>query len=504
MKTGRDRGDSGGGAAVTTRLLFFAGVFGCFLSNGAGLEGVQPLQVRERIAPWGTVVERVSYYLKDGKEVEHGEQESFSPDGSIQSRGRYVHGKMDGPYVLYYDGAGRKETEVSYVAGLEHGPFRTWSPDGELLFEGTWNNGKMWDGWFDQSSTSSNGVFHRKEESWKIAQWKDGKKVPKSTRVVKSSWRSWTPGRLPDQKMFIRWNWSQFERKSTYPHLDRMPAYQNVPFLIECIEQKGGRYQEASDQLEALTRMQFGNPWLQSDPERIAAVAKWRQWWEDVGKHRPETQIQNGVRDAGAWDLAKRGRNLPMPDEPLVIPETYVLKVRFRAGDYDGVTSETLTLQRNQHGAELIRSFSTRRDGPVTEDVWLPFGVGDADRVVRALGYLIDRPWLLNDETEIEKRYWASEKKNPGSESLGTWCDDKLKGRESYGAPYYPNVEFELRDGAGKLWWNADPDQWYGANPDRFNKSHQPVPGTVFPFLAAHYPESARRNDTGKPGWGAR
>jgi hypothetical protein len=87
---------------------------------------------------------------------------------------------------------------------------------------------------------------------------------------------------------------------------------------------------------------------------------------------------------------------------------------------------------------------------------------------------------------------------------MGTWCDGKLKGRESYGAPYYPNVEFELRDDAGKLWWTADPDRWYGANPERFNISHQPVPGTVFPFLAALFPASARRNETEKPGWGVK
>jgi hypothetical protein len=422
------------------RKLFFTGFLGSFVVIGAAEEIVPPLRIRERVAPWGTVVERTGYYLKNGKEVEHGVQESFSPDGVIWRRGRYAHGEMDGVYEIFYDGLGAKETEMSYVAGMENGPFRTWSPEGKLLFEGTWKDGKEWDGWFDQESTSSSGVFHRKGESWKIVRWEDGKKVPKSGREVKSSWRSWTPGKLPDQKMFIRWNWPQFETKSTYPYLDRMPAYQDVPFLIGCYEKKGERYQEASDQLEALTRVQFGNPWLQSDPERLTAAAMWRQWWKDVGKHRSELQQQRGVRDAEAWDLAKRGRNLPMPEEPVVIPEVYVLKVRFRSGDYDGVTTETLTLRRDQHGAELIRSFSTRRDGPVTKERWLPFGVKDADRVVRALGYLIDRPWLLNDEAEIEKRYWASEKKNSGSESMGTWCDDKLKGRESYGGTRIPTV----------------------------------------------------------------
>ncbi len=313
---------------MIARLLFIAGSFSSFLPVGAA-EGVPPVQARERLAPWGTVVERASYYVKNGKEVEHGVEESFSPDGTIASRIRYAHGKEDGISEFFYDGIGTKQTEMSYVAGVEDGPFRTWTPDGKLLFEGIWKNGEMQDGWFEQGSTSSRGGYHRNGETWKIVQWKDGKEVPGSNRVAEASWRTWTPGKLPDQKMFIRWRWPLFAEQSTYPFMDRMPVYQDVPFLIKCFEKKGEGYKEASDQLQALTRMQFGNPWLQTDPERTAATAKWRAWWEDVGRHRPEWLTQRGVRDAEAWDLARRGRNLPMPEEPLVIPETYVLKVQF-------------------------------------------------------------------------------------------------------------------------------------------------------------------------------
>ena len=70
--------------------------------------------------------------------------------------------------------------------------------------------------------------------------------------------------------------------------------------------------------------------------------------------------------------------------------------------------------------------------------------------------------------------------------------------------PYYPNAGFELLDASGKVWWNSDPDRWHGGNPERFNETHQPVPGTVFPFLSELYPESARSDGGGKPGWKAR
>lgn len=476
-------------------------LLGSLLSAVSAEDVILPLHMRERVAPWGTVVERESYYLKDGEVVEHGVQESFSPDGVIWRRGRYAHGKPDGPYVFFYDGIGSKQTETPYAEGVEDGLSRTWDPDGKLLFEGTWKNGEKWDGWFDKESSSSSGGYHDHGQSWKIDQWKHGKKAPGTTRVVKSGWRTWAPGRLPDQKMFIRWSWPQFETKSAYPYLNRMPAYTDVPYLIECFEKKGEGYQEASDQLTALTRMQFGNPWLLKDGERIAAVSKWREWWESVGKQRPKARAERGMRDVEAWDLARRGRNLPLPEEALVIPESYELIVHFGSGDYGGVTSETLTIRRNADAAELVRSYSVLRDGPVTEERWLPFGVKDADRLTRALGYLIDRPWLLNDEAEIETRYWAGEKADPKRESSGLGCEGLLKGRESYGPPYYPNVDFELRDGGGRLWWNANPDRWYGANPERFNATQRSVPGAVFPFLAARYPELERWGKTGKPGW---
>ena len=463
------------------------------LTFASAEEKLPPLKIWERKTPWGTVVERRSYYLKDDKEVEHGIQESFSEDGVIWSRTSFAHGVEDGSQFYFYEGLGTKKEEMSYVAGDEHGAFRTWAPDGSLLFEGTMKNGHEWNGWFALKSSS---------DSWEIAQWRDGKMIAESKKTVTASSQTWKPGSLPDPKMFIRWHWLLYQTESTYRFKDQMPAYSDVPFLIDCYEKKADGYEVAFDQLTALTRVQFGAPGTQTHEECIAAAAKWREWWKDVGMKLPAEKKERGVRDVEAWNLAKRGRNLPMPDEPQVIPESYELKVNYSSGDYGGVTCEELTIHRSRDEAKLSRSFSTRQNGPVTEQRWLPFTVGDADRVLRALGYLIDQPWLLNDEAEIEKRYWATQKAEPRSESGGQCSDEKLKGRESYFYPYYPNTSYELHDGRGKLWWNADPERWYGANPERFNETHQPVPGAVFPFLAALYPDSAQWvKKSGTPGW---
>ncbi|MFM7181013.1 MAG: hypothetical protein ACKO2G_06070 [Verrucomicrobiales bacterium] len=385
--------------------------------------------------------------------------------------------------------------------GEKDGWSRIWGPDGKLLFEGLAKNGREHDGWFETSMVSSSGVYHREGGTWTIVQWKEGKKVRNSSREVTANWRSWTPGQLPDQKKFIRWNWSQFAGKTEYPFADQMPAYDDVPVLIGWIGKKGGDPYMIDDQLHALTRVDFGNSWMQKEKERADAVAKWRAWWEEVGQHRPGLLEKNGKRDAEAWNLVQRYRKLPAPDQPMLIPEEYVLEAHYSSGDYGAVVSETMEIRRGKDGAELIRKFSRQRDGPVKEERWLPFSAEDADRITRAVGYLVDRPWLLNDEAEIEKLYWEAEKKEPDREAADQTSENRLKGRESFAPPYYPNADYELRDAAGKLWWNSDPDRWHGGNPERFNQTDRPVPGVVYPFLAAQFPESARSDGQGTAGW---
>lgn len=478
-------------------------ISGMLLSLPVGFaEGIPALRVREVKTPWGTAVERVSYYLQDGEEIQHGADEMFSDAGGLQIRARYKDGEPDGLYQIFYDGIGTKQTETMYAGGNEHGISRTWSPVGELLFEGTWKNGEKWDGWFERGSSSSSGVYHRREETWKIVQWKDGKRVRGSMRLVKAKWRDWVPGSSPDFDLFCRWRWSQPKNPEGYAYLSGMPPYREVPSLIDQCAKKAPCYEVAWDQLMALTRVNFGNPWLQSDDERLAAMDEWQKWWDDVGRHRTEQRKLRGVRDEEAWEIVRGDRDLPLPELAVVIPDSYHLTARFSSGDYLGVTSETVTIKRSADHAELVRSFSTLRDGPVTEERWMPFSPKEADQLVRAIGYLVDQPWLLNDEKEIERRCEEAEKNSPKSDATGTYGDDLQKGRESYGQLYYPDTGYELRDGGGMLWWNADVDDWSGGNPERFNHSQQAAPGVVFPFLARTYPETDRRENGAERGWG--
>ena len=76
-------------------------------------DGLPPLQVRERAAPWGTVVLREQFYEKDGQRVRHGLDETFSTDGKLLSRSRYAHGEPDGVVEVFYEGLGTKQQEMS-------------------------------------------------------------------------------------------------------------------------------------------------------------------------------------------------------------------------------------------------------------------------------------------------------------------------------------------------------------------------------------------------------
>ncbi len=464
-----------------------------------GLAVEEPkVQLLEKTAPWGVTVERESFYTKGGEKVLHGIYEMLTDDGGNQIRGNYIDGEPDGPYVLYYEGLGTKQSEDLYAKGDRVGKSRTWDTKGNLLFEGAWKDGEPWDGWFEFKNSSTKGAYHQRGESWEITQWKNGKKVPGSTREVTVKWRDWVPGKLPNPDLFCRWHWAQFSDPKDYPFITEMPSYGDVPFLIERCAKKEPHYEIAWEQLMALTRVGFGNPWLQKENELRDASAQWREWWEEVGRNRPELRKTRGVRDQAAWDMIRGGRDLPLPDVAVVIPEAYELTVHFRTGDY-GVKTETITIKRTGEGAELIRSLSARRDGPVTEERWLPFDSDDADRVLRAIGYLSDNPWLINDEKKIEREYWEAEKL--GEKSLESNGKRLQIGRESYGQLYHPVTEFELRDSDGKLWWNADVDDWSGGNPERFNHSHQAAPGVVFPFLARIFPESERRENGKGRGW---
>jgi hypothetical protein len=50
------------------------------------------------------------------------------------------------------------------------------------------------------------------------------------------------------------------------------------------------------------------------------------------------------------------------------------------------------------------------------------------------------------------------------------------------------------------VWWNDDPWSWDGGNESRYESAAQPVLSSIYPFVAALFPEG-KRWEKGKPGW---
>lgn len=447
------------------------------------------IQTKETRAPWGVVLDRKEFYLKDDKKVLHGVEEFYSDDGAILYRTRNRHGKGNGVQEFFYED-GKKETTVEYVDDIEHGLSQTFARDGTVLFEGRWKDGSPWNGWFSFESDSSSGSRHDHKATWKIEQFKNGKKVDGSDREVSQEYRTWEPGQRPKPELFARWDRSQFAPRTDYPFLDVPPPFEKIPFMISWMAEEKGDSLTAYRQLSSLSRMDFGRPDFHRGKEKGEAIAHLRTWWEQVGKHLPALEEKRGVRDQAAWDLVQGDRNLPLPASPIVLPTTFKLEVSYGSGDYDGITSETITIARTKNGATLRRQFAHHRNARPTVQEWHPFSIEEAERVTRAMAYLIDHPWLLNDEQQIEKEFWTEKKQDQEADVFEDLNTSLIPGRESFKGPYYPNAHLELRDEKGQLWWNADPTHWWGGNPDRFNRANQAAESTVYPFLTMRYPES--------------
>jgi hypothetical protein len=229
----------------------------------------------------------------------------------------------------------------------------------------------------------------------------------------------------------------------------------------------------------------------------------WRVWWDHFGKHLPEKENAEGVKDIEAWQVAcRRRRRLPIPDELLYLPSSYRVVFSFRSGDYQGKVREDMILTRSPEAAELRRTFSTITDGPVQTQYWANFSIDKADMVTRAILYVIDHPWLTLDEDRINREYAAHPR--PG-ERDDKWFSlpktPKIPGRESF-SNYYPSATFQIEDSDGRILANDDPRGfWDGGNHDRFNHG-DPVGGSlIYAFFTKLFPENTISSVDEVEGW---
>ncbi len=98
------------------------------------------------------------------------------PDGKPFVRGRYVRGKLDGPYKMMYPD-GRTQEEETYTKGMMTGEYKVYYHSGKLHTEGQYNYGRKTGVW---KYYYSSGKIKSAEE------WLDGKQIGKEMQYYEA------------------------------------------------------------------------------------------------------------------------------------------------------------------------------------------------------------------------------------------------------------------------------------------------------------------------------
>ena len=252
----------------------------------------------------------------------------------------------------------------------------------------------------------------------------------------------------------IRWQRYTYGINSSYPYLNELPTWSNIPVLLEWINRESGDAgtEVAYTQVVALSRADFKHPqhppagglpketvkYYQSDRSEA-----WARWWKSVGQNHGERLRTAGRQNAEAWKLVTGDKTRNLPDYKIVIPDEWTLKTSYRAGDYGGRQTESLTLRRSKEKATLIRALRKSTTDPLEWERWEPLTTEQADNFAFAMAYAIDKPWLLKSKRDNNTQ-------------------KKIEGRNL--TVYYPDFRYEFADMDGSIWWNDDPWSWYGGD----------------------------------------
>src|SRR5262249_22052069 len=150
------------------------------------------------------------------------------------------------------------------------------------------------------------------------------------------------------------------------------------------------------------------------------------------------------------------------------------LRTTYRAGDYGGVQTESLTLRRSKDKATLIRALRKSTRGPLEWEQWQPLTIEQADNFAFAVAYAIDNPLLMKPRREDA-------------------AFKKLEGRSL--TLYYPDFRYEFSDLDDRIWWNDDPWNWHGSKSTDESFMHAAgLLGSVCLLVWRTFPETAPTN----------
>ena len=115
--------------------------------------------IREKFPDGKT--KQVIFVNKDEDAKNSYKQNSFYPDGKLQSEGALKNGKMDGKWIYYYQN-GKKWSEGYFKEGLEEGLRTAYYDNSQKRYEGEFKDGKKigtWKFWDDKGKPAQTVKF---------------------------------------------------------------------------------------------------------------------------------------------------------------------------------------------------------------------------------------------------------------------------------------------------------------------------------------------------------
>ncbi len=148
-----------GGASLQVVFLPEENEISPFEEAGEGtvFEGVAVSYYRE-FYPGGELKLEYTYYIEEGKKVEHGIFTKWYDNGQIMIQGTYRHGKKDGVWRECLRN-GVPKTEGTYKEGVKEGLWVIFYPGGKKHFEGMYHNDQRDGEWIEYGGDGS--VFAR-------------------------------------------------------------------------------------------------------------------------------------------------------------------------------------------------------------------------------------------------------------------------------------------------------------------------------------------------------
>lgn len=411
-----------------------------------------------------------AYTREDGTVVKQGIYRAWNEQGRLREEAHYNDGKFHGTVITFYPN-GRKASERMFDDGVEHGVSTEWTRDGLIIAHGTNEHGSHRNGSFVVTSTYSVRFPGDEDIHFYVSEFQNGVAAKGEPKEIFDDGTKWKPAYALDERRLLRWFRYPYEIQSKYPYLKSLPQWSEIPTLFKWInsDEKETGVDVAYSQLVALSRADFGNPsrprigGLDSQASnyyRTQYDQLWKQWWETVGKSYQERLAAHGRQNEKAWRLITREQQRPLPDYKITIPDEWVFKSYYRAGDYGGVQTESITLCRTKNAAILVRAWRKETRGELQWEQWKSMTLEQADDFAFALGYAIDHPWVLKSNEPKEQS-----------------ARQKLEGREL--TTYHPKFDYEFGDLNGNLWWNDDPSSWHGA--ERTEDNFLNAPGNLGP-----------------------